>query len=138
MPFDPEKKKAYDAKYRASHKEEMKRYLKDYYKKNPEVLKKKERNRIQKLRHEVIEAYGAACVCCGETKFVFLTIDHIMNDGAEHRRELFGNRVGRGGGFYRWLKKEGFPRDRFQLMCYNCNCGRARNGGICPHQEGCS
>jgi hypothetical protein len=19
------------------------------------------------------------------------------------------------------------------VLCYNCNCGRERNGGICPH-----
>jgi hypothetical protein len=21
------------------------------------------------------------------------------------------------------------------VLCYNCNCGRARNGGVCPHQQ---
>jgi hypothetical protein len=24
----------------------------------------------------------------------------------------------------------------FQLLCSNCNHGRARNGGICPHKTG--
>jgi hypothetical protein len=23
---------------------------------------------------------------------------------------------------------------QFQLMCWNCNCGRRLNDGICPHQ----
>ena len=24
--------------------------------------------------------------------------------------------------------------DTIQILCFNCNCGRARNGGICPHE----
>lgn len=24
--------------------------------------------------------------------------------------------------------------DRYQLLCFNCNCGRHRNGGVCPHK----
>ena len=27
-----------------------------------------------------------------------------------------------------------FP-DFLQILCFNCNCGRNRNGGICPHME---
>lgn len=29
-----------------------------------------------------------------------------------------------------------WPRDRYQLLCANCNFGKLMNGGICPHQGG--
>jgi hypothetical protein len=31
--------------------------------------------------------------------------------------------------------KHNFPPG-FRLLCSNCNFGRARNHGVCPHQEG--
>ena len=31
------------------------------------------------------------------------------------------------------LKRQGWPKDGYQLLCANCNQGRARNGGVCPH-----
>lgn len=33
-----------------------------------------------------------------------------------------------------WLARHKYP-EGFQLLCWNCNCGRAINGGICPHEE---
>lgn len=81
----------------------------------------------QKLFSEVVMHYGGKCSCCGESNMKFLTIDHINNDGAEHKRKI-------GRGVHRWLKKNNYP-EGFQTLCWNCNCGRARNGGICPHKE---
>ena len=81
---------------------------------------------------ELLVAYGSRCACCGETRERFLTIDHVFNDGgAEKRREGYGSGIG----FYLFLKRRGYPKDRYRLLCYNCNCGRARNGGVCPHEE---
>lgn len=88
------------------------------------------------LRHETIMAYGGyKCACCGETEPLFLEIDHVDNNGAEHRRSLGyeGNGKGAGGATWKWLKKNGFPPG-FQILCSNCNKGKARNGGVCPHQ----
>lgn len=31
---------------------------------------------------------------------------------------------------YRWLRKNGFPKDRFRVLCFNCNCARNRTGGL--------
>lgn len=91
-----------------------------------------------KLKREVIDAYGGKCACCGETILVFLTIDHIEGNGAEHRRKMAaetGSNWGQAGApTYRWLRKNGFPKG-FQVLCANCNCGRHWNGGICPHEE---
>jgi hypothetical protein len=30
--------------------------------------------------------------------------------------------------------KQGFP-DGFQTLCFNCNVGKYKNGGVCPHQS---
>jgi hypothetical protein len=29
--------------------------------------------------------------------------------------------------------RNGYPPD-FEILCFNCNCGKAVNGGICPHE----
>ncbi|HEC64216.1 MAG TPA: hypothetical protein ENI23_02860 [bacterium] len=89
-----------------------------------------EKRAVKKLRKEIIDHYGGKCACCGETVLVFLTVDHINNDGAKHRKE-----IGDGHVIYRWIKRNNFPIDMFQILCYNCNVGRARNNGVCPHKE---
>lgn len=83
-----------------------------------------------KLRQEIIDAYQGVCSCCGEDRPEVLTIDHVHNDGAEHRRE-----IGHGGAnLYAWLHKQGFPQDgRFALLCFNCNIAK-QHYGVCPHQ----
>lgn len=82
----------------------------------------------QKLRDQVFAAYGGyKCACCGETQPKFLQIDHVDNDGAEHRRET-------GGSIYSWLKKNGFPQKGFQVLCANCNSAKGYYGR-CPHQD---
>lgn len=78
----------------------------------------------------VCNHYGNICVCCGENNIKFLTIDHINGGGNRHRKQI--NRTGNK--FYEWLIKNDFPIG-YQTLCYNCNCGKAHNGGICPHKE---
>lgn len=84
-----------------------------------------------KYKQMVIDAYGGRCACCGEDNQIFLSIDHINNDGNEHRAAG----VGCGNKFYQWLVRNNFPKDNFQLLCFNCNLGKRVNGGICPHQQ---
>jgi hypothetical protein len=85
------------------------------------------------LREEVFAAYGGnLCTCCGEQEPMFLTIDHVDNDGAKMRREGVHSRGGTQ--FYQWLRKNRFPPG-FQVLCMNCNLGKHRNGGTCPHQS---
>lgn len=79
------------------------------------------------MRLRIFEAYGNACACCGETEPKFLTIDHVNNDGAEHRRT-----IGRSDYMMRDIIKRGFPPD-FQLLCWNCN-GAKGAYGECPHE----
>ena len=83
----------------------------------------------QNKRLEILEHYGKICKCCGETQLEFLTIDHINNDGAQHRRDL-----GKGASSYNvWLDiiRNGFPPD-FQILCMNCNWAKGKYGK-CPH-----
>jgi len=96
-----------------------------------EKLAGKERQRLwaKKNRKIVLDHYGNKCSCCGETNQKFLAIDHINNDGAEHRKI-----VGQGGGMLnRWIIKYNFP-DTFQILCHNCNMAKEIYG-ICPHKE---
>jgi hypothetical protein len=86
------------------------------------------RRRRAMWRVQVIEHYGGVCTCCGETNPAFLSVDHVNNDGAEHR--LVTNNTNICG----WLVRNGFP-DGFTVLCYNCNLGRQHAGldYVCPH-----
>ena len=115
----PEKDKAKADRWRAKNPEKIRQY-------NIQNRGNRKIARIE-LTRLVIGHYGGQCTCCGESERAFLTIDHVNNDGAEHKRIIGSN-------LYRWLKKQGYPDD-FQVLCWNCNSGRARNGGVCPHAE---
>lgn len=39
-----------------------------------------------KAKAETLDIYGNKCVCCGETNWQFLTIDHINNDGKKTKK----------------------------------------------------
>jgi hypothetical protein len=78
-----------------------------------------------KLRDIVLKAYGNKCSCCGEKERKFLTLDHITQEVS----------YGKGGmSFYTRVKNLGFPSS-IRVLCFNCNCGRSCNGGICPHES---
>lgn len=68
-----------------------------------------------RLRKEIIDALGGKCECCGETSFYFLTVDHI-NGGGNKERRMIGN-----GNYPFYLKREGYPKDKYRCLCMNCN-----------------
>lgn len=108
-----------------SHKE-----LKQFREK--EALKTK--RKVSILKDDIYKAYGGyVCACCGETERMFLSIDHVNDDGNQMRK-VHGKTPER---LYRWLKKNNYP-DGFQVLCMNCNTGKHRNGGTCPHQARCN
>ena len=83
------------------------------------------------LRIETFNAYGGCrCACCGETEMIFLSLDHINGGGNADRKQMGANG---GHKFYRVLRDRGFPAG-FQVLCMNCNIGKHRNGGVCPHK----
>jgi len=96
---------------------------------NAELVTTRRRERHLEIKTSVMNAYGGRCACCGERHLVFLSIDHVNGDGAEHRRS--GAKSGRG--FYNWLRENNFP-DGYQVLCFNCNFAKSQYGG-CPHQE---
>jgi len=113
-------------------KRKGKAYFRDRYKSNPRLFIQYGKDHVQRLKDIVYNAYGGYrcnCLHCHETNPKFLTLDHVNNDGAEHRK-LLSDRSG--GTLYRWIIKNNFP-PMFQILCYNCNCGKNVNGGICPH-----
>lgn len=88
----------------------------------------------RQIKFEVIAAYGGKCACpggCSVTEPDWLSMDHIFGGGVAHRKRL--KVIGLD--FYRWLKKQGFPKDKFRLLCYNCNLSRGHLGQ-CPHERG--
>lgn len=85
--------------------------------------------RRDEVRRKVYSHYGSACACCGETEICFLSIDHMDNDGAEHRR---ANNLQTGEQFYRWIVRNDYPKN-LQILCMNCNWGKRMNNGVCPH-----
>ena len=92
-------------------------------------------NRIQQMKDKCYKHYGGyECACCGETIKQFLTVDHINNDGAAHRRSMKNKSDGSGKQLYSWIINNNFP-PMFQILCSNCNFGKHKNGGICPHKS---
>lgn len=87
-----------------------------------------ERSRIywREKRLSVINHYGSKCQCCGEGTFEFLDIDHVNNNGKQHRLIT-------GQHFCKWVMTNKFPDD-LQILCSNCNHGKAKFG-ICPHVQ---
>lgn len=87
------------------------------------------------LRREAIQEYGGRCACCGEKDWRFLTLDHVRNDGAAHRRAISGAK--RGQKFYQALKRRGWPdKERLRVLCFNCNISR-QNSPMkrCAHED---
>lgn len=103
-------------KIKLSHEKIRKKYRDKYN-------ERKRMNRID-LKKEVFNHYGNKCLCCGENKFEFLTIDHINGGGTKHRKEV-------GADIYKWLKRNSYP-DGYRVLCFNCNCSIAYSG-YCPH-----
>jgi len=96
------------------------------------IEKRKQKNimNLKYNKYKALEAYGGKCVCCKEDNIQFLTIDHGNNDGKQHRIEIKTSKI------YRWIVKNNFPQNiGLRVMCWNCNLGRDKNKGICPHLE---
>lgn len=76
-----------------------------------------------RLKIEILNKYGGCrCVACDIREVACLSLDHIFDDGAAHRRSMGGgNAYQFGGNTYRWLKRNNFPNDPpLQVLCMNC------------------
>ncbi len=93
------------------------------------MLTQRKYARLRQVRLQGVAEYGGQCVCCGETQVEFLTIDHIRGrEGIEKEQKITGSKM--------WdrLKSKGWPKDNYQLLCFNCNSAKSTYGE-CPHQS---
>lgn len=107
------------------HNQRSKRYTKtDKFRANRRTYQKKKRQEFWKL---IFEKYGEVCECCKESNKGFLTIDHVNGGGnKKDGRDKMG--------MLRRLAK-GPKNPEFRILCFNCNCGRQRCNGVCPHKH---
>ncbi len=147
MPYaDKEKRDARDRQYYRENKEAIKKREREKYWRERSTIqgrrrelstperraKAAERERLRYLayRRLTISAYGGVCACCGESEPLFLELDHIQEDGRAHREQIGHSAKA----LVYWLLQHEFP-DGFQVLCSNCNQGKKRNKGICPHKQ---
>lgn len=114
--------------WRKKNPDRSRAYAKKYYRQNPGYSLNWCRQNRKKIRAEMLLSYGGKCNQCGTDNPIVLDIDHVNNDGAVDRKNgLWGWRL------YRWLRKNGYPKDRFQLLCRNCNWIKERTRKCLPH-----
>jgi len=116
---------AADPTWRA--KESRASYLRN---REPRLASMREKRR--QLKWTTIERLGGKCACCGETSPEFLTVDHINGDGAAHRKGLTGKSRASSMKIYKDIRNQGYPLDKYRVLCFNCNCAIGC-WGYCPH-----
>jgi hypothetical protein len=85
-------------------------------------------NKWKEAREAVFDAYGGVCACCGEEDMRFLTLDHVFGLPDHHKGVHSRNTMA--------AYRDALPAsDDFQLLCWNCNLGKAQYG-TCPHKLG--
>lgn len=114
-----------DPEYRARNRAAAKRWRD----KNQEQYLPKLRDRHRALRRAVIELYGGACACCGESTMEFLAVDHVNGGGNQARKA--GEH---GSKLCRRLLELGTLHPDYRLLCHNCNSALGFYG-YCPHQQ---
>jgi hypothetical protein len=90
-----------------------------------EICRDKQRqrrvSRQARDREAAFAHYGHKCAYCQESREIFLSIDHINNDGGKHRREDKVENI------YVWLRQNSYPVG-FQTACFNCNMAKGIYG----------
>lgn len=82
----------------------------------------------KRLRAKLFEIYGHECACCGEQEKIFLTLDHVHNNGKEERESMTCYDI--------YKKAIANPvSGEYQVLCWNCQMGKRYHNGVCPHKE---
>lgn len=128
----PEKYRQYGRKYGIKHRDACRNRLRLWISRNREKWNarsykwramnndkyaRQRQTLHQLLKEAVVNIYTngeATCRWCGQGDLDVLTVDHIANDGAKHRKTITT------GALYRWLRNNGYPSG-FQILCFNCN-----------------
>jgi len=139
MSQERKSRKEYQRKWRKKNKDKVLKYYRDYRKKNREKRRRWNREWIDnnrdrynaskyiyrdKCKRDVLRHYSGGeirCAKCGIKDIDVLCLDHINNNGAEHRRVAgIASRGSAGINTYEAIKRDGFPQG-FQVLCANCN-----------------
>lgn len=115
-------------KYRDEHKETLNAKERKRNMNNPEPNRQRNKAWKRKIREEMIAAYGGKCSCCGETRYEFLTLEHKNGGGYQDRRTSSGISI------LRRLRDQGWPKDGYTILCWNCNASKGVYG-YCPHEK---
>lgn len=132
----PEKTRKYNSDYYYSHREEVIRKTKERVARLKLEMGESEYSKLvcsraNKSRRDTkikfLEMYGNRCSCCGEENKKFLTIEHLLGQHNSPRRD------GSLEAYRKALAK--YEPEIYTILCWNCNCGKSTNGGVCPHRE---
>ena len=128
-----ERRKKWQNDYNRRHKDRVNERNRLWRQSNPEKDKLVKKNYQMRIKNEMFLHYGNICACCGEAKKEFLTLDHVGGGGSAHRKSL--SKGGTSGGIlvYLDLRKKGWPKDGYRVLCMNCNFA-TRYKQVCPHQ----
>jgi hypothetical protein len=119
--------KCYAKKYKADNRHRMLELQREYYQRNKTAFLLKIKTARKSRRTKMIADLGGKCACCGETETIFLCLDHIKGGG----RRDYQNKGGVHGVWRRAIK-EGLPKDKYRVLCWNCNAALGLYGH-CPH-----
>lgn len=76
--------------------------------------------KLDALRNYTPNGFDIACVKCGFGNQMALSIDHIMGNGAAHRREMC-KELSSNSKTYLWLRQNNYPKDiGLQVLCMCC------------------
>lgn len=114
----------YHANKKASQARQ-KKWVEENYEKYLATCRRRNLRATERLKREVVEAYGGQCSCCGESDIHFLTLDHV--NGRQPGETKKGEKM------YRLAKREGFPK-KYRALCQNCNSAFGHYG-FCPHDK---
>lgn len=104
-----------------------------WYINNKQFANIRSKSRRVLLKFEVLAHYSGTstprCVCCGERKLEFLTLDHINGGGTQERAQ---HQHRSGCSMYARLRRLAYPKG-YRTLCHNCNASFGQYG-YCPHQ----
>ena len=119
----------YHRAWNKSHPQARKDHGKSYYQKHRKDFLTRTAARNKARRIKMLDDLGGKCACCGERNKIFLCLDHIKGGG---RREH--SRKGGAQGVWKRAIKDGLPKDRYRVLCWNCNAALGLYG-FCPHSK---
>jgi len=95
-----------------------------WQKDHPENSRRSGQKYRDTLKADMVNAYGGKCLHCGISDIDVLVLDHIFDDAQEDRAK---NNHSGGVHMYAKLRKLGWPKDKYQLLCHNCNYKKELN-----------